>query len=306
MSLWSEESGKEFSSAAALFESYNAPSFGAKIEYWENFHDRKADVLKFLLEHYDANAPSLIEFFYDRAVVRFALTSVQNGSIIAFMAGVPLPVKTPQFAGTACLGTLICVAPFLRKTGLVRNFLRANMRITAARGFAVRCSTTSTPIALSPTQETQRYIVYPQVKAKKDGLKFDTDRQRALDILIEHAPASGIDWANVDWPEDSKLLYYSCERDTDEVCAAVLLQVNPVSAQVLGCAATDTQLLASFFQYVASSRSQAVIVDATNPSSLHSDFIRAKNAVPDTVNPKYWLYFHNARVKHGECSIPWM
>ena len=306
MSLWSEESRKAFDSAAELFESYDAPSFGAKIKYWEDFHDRKADVLKFLLEHYDANAPSLIEFFYDRAVVRFALTSVQNGSIIAFMAGVPLPVKTPQFSGTACLGTLICVAPFLRKTGLVRNFLRANMRSTAAHGFAVRCSTTSTPIALTPTQETRRYIVYPQVKAKKDGLKVDTDRQRALDILIKHAPASGIDWDKVYWPEDSKLLYYSCERDTDELCAVLLLQVNPVSVQVLGCAATDTQLLTPLVQYIASSRSQAVIVDATNPSGLHSDFIQAKIAVPDSVNPKYLLYFHNAKVEGGECSIPWM
>ena len=305
--MWSGERSKRGLESDALARTYGAVEFGEHLRYDGACHTDREAVMQFLLAHYDGHARAMIEWLLDRATIQTALRSAKTGAVVAFMAGVPLPVRTAGYTGTALLGTLLCVLPALRSTGLVRKFLAANMKLSAEQGYAVRCSTATTPIALPPVCTPARHVCWPGewrvaerlLKAAAIG-PVSTARVAALRTLAEHAPVSGVDWARVDWPEHPALTYWSGAGPKGRV-AAVLLDVNDASAQVLGAAATDPALLRPLLVWVASRRRRAIVVEATHPSTLHSSMGWAK---PDEVNPRYHVYFHNAEVTPQECAIP--
>lgn len=310
MSLWIEETRKSGIGAADLVHTYPDSDFGPKIVFCPDCSDRADDVFRFLLQHYDRNAPDIIMFLWGRAVIRTALLCKESGTVLAFMAGVPFPVNIDRFSGTALLGTLVCVTPALRKTGLVRKYMHANMRLSALRGFEVRCSATTTPIALPHVCETRKYVLYPGDRSPgKRALKIAYDRARAVKILAEHGPA-GIDWAANKWPADKLLRFYSAKNDSGGAVAAVVVFVNKASVQLIGGAATEPPLLRPLLEHIAWSLKRAVVIDATNPSDLHSDIVLAagkkddSRLVPDAVNPSYRVHFHNVCPASGEWAIP--
>lgn len=308
--MWAGEATKAGLDRDELARSYGDVQFGDSLRYVPDCSEDRDEVRAFLLEHYDPNACDMIQWVLDSSQMQTALRSARTNKLVAYMAGIGLPVRTAEFEGKVLLGTLLCVLPALRSTGLVRKFLAANMRLSAERRYAVRCSTATTAIALNPVCVPQRYVCWPGERHAAKGvlraaslLPVSTARRKAMAVLRGLAPRSGIRWSQMALPDHPSVTYVSSHTKTASgSVAAVLLSVNAASSQVLGAAASDPALLRPLLVWAASYFRKAVVIDATHPGSLHRDV--AEWCTPDEVNPRYHVYFHNVAIAPQECGIP--
>ena len=308
--MWSREAHKVGLSRDELVESYSEVEFGDRLRYVPDRKNDREEVVAFLLQNYDSHAEDLIRWLLDSSTVQAALRSTKTNAIIAFQTGVPLPLRTAEHTGNTLFCTPLCVIPALRSTGLVRKFLAANIKLSAERRYTVRCSTATTAIALNAVCSPKRYICWPEDRKlaksvlRAAGLEpVSTARRKAMAILSTHAPRSGIDWSMVRLQDHPSVTYISTHKELGLDCAAaVLLSVNAASAQVLGSAATDPTLLRPLLVWAATYFRKAIVIDATHPSSLHSDI--TEWCKQDETNPQYHVYFHNVDVAPQECAIP--
>ena len=88
MSLWKSESEKDGLSAQELAQSFGSVDFGPHLRFQADCTADRAEIVPFLLQHYDSNAPTLINWLLDHAVICTAIRSVKTGDVLAFMAGV--------------------------------------------------------------------------------------------------------------------------------------------------------------------------------------------------------------------------
>ena len=301
-SFWKQQLEQGFRTIDELVDDGSDVNFGPRLRLLTDDPDDEAAVT-FLLKEYDSEAEDFIRWLLSRACTRARLVSATDSSrTMAFFCGVNLPVRVPGFQGDALLGTLLCVATCLRGTGLVRKMLAASVALSARHGYLVRVSTTPASLALQPCATISRYTFGPGEADRKSGDsltgRITYSPRQVVQYLSRKQIMYGIDWTR----------FNACRHPSLQgimrkgVGAALLVQVNSVSHQVIGFYVEDQHKIWAFLCWIVFHLGTTLILDAWDPEirRLATRFRAA------TIVPKYHIFFHNADVRHlgTDCAVP--
>ena len=264
------------------------------------------EALEFLLVNYDPHGRDYLYWILRQSDRRSCLRVRASNEIVAFACSVPLWVRLPDFEGAVSLGTLLCVTPVLRRTGLVQLFLEWSMAITAKAGFAYRMSTSSTLINMEHVCTTPRYLQHPNLLDKKTykALMHETlggpvtISKKGQDTLPYISKEYGVDWTKtaLNAPVHTLALMVRGEP----AFAALVIDVNTASKQVIGYNGSSKHM-GLCWAWLATYLKTIVVVDAW---LLPDDVSKAKLSLK---NPKYNVYFHNIHPgKRQHLAIPWL
>lgn len=322
MTFWAGEVAKQDLPPAALAQTYGPCQPPSSLELrWDA--DRTA-VAAFLGAHYQpgSQSDSAYAWLLRRAALIGTLHARCNDAVMACMVGVPLPVRFPGvYTGPALLGTLLCVHPCLRRTGLTARLLRAVIRRSADLGHAVRLSTTTHPLPLAPLARIPRYLVLPppaghplrRHRAVAVGARPPASAAAVLQFLQCTMPDGGVAWdqlphAFVTGADTELFALVSPENKRQLVGAAILVPASTTSRHVFALAlagrAQCADLLTAFLEHMGRFRPDhtrrrqpvGVVLDACFPSTVcpvSPDLPRGR------VVPEYRVYLHNVALPDG-------
>lgn len=246
--------------------------FGSTLTFEFDFHDPDdTRVVAFLEKNYDGDSLGIITWLLSQAQLKSRLVNTRTGAMIAFLAGLVLPVNTPTYNGNILFATLLCVLPPLRNTGLASKFLAANIAQANVRGHRVHAFTSDVNICFRPVNRMRRYLCKPigvdpfGVLRRSLGATFTytlDDHAEARASLAQHGPKHGIDWTRCTWGQDLKSIVVTAE---EHKCAVILLGVNSVSHQVLGVACSKPRALRPFIAWVAAYLQTVIVLDSNEP-----------------------------------------
>jgi hypothetical protein len=264
------------------------------------------DALGFLLEHYDPHGRDLLSWILAQSDRRFCLRVRASNAIVAFACSVPLWVRLPDFDGAVSLGTLLCITPVLRRTGLMQLFLEWSIAITAKAGFAYRMSTSKTLINMEHKCVIPRFIQNPHCLDKKTYKAFMhetlggpvTISKKLQDALPYISQEYGVDWTKTALTAPVYTLALMVHGKP--VFAALVIDANAASKQVIGYNGPSKHM-GLCWAWLATYLKTILVVDAW---LMPDDVSKAK---PCLKNPKYHVYFHNIHPGALQrMAIPWL
>lgn len=297
MSFWSGESLKQSLPIDVLQDTYATVEFGSDIEL---VHQCPIDdsIREFLEKHYDDNMPDMMRWLLDTSSVASCLLHKKSRIVIAFMCGLVFPVNVPFYSGNVLIGTLLCVHPLLRKTGLVQKFLSAVMKESARCGHKVRVSTTPDVLALQHCGYIKRYVLRPSLHRPtfRHMEGPPSSSQSEIDAVCSYI---GVSTTGIDWLYTKAHPSLFAYLDTD--FGGLFLKVNRISYQLLAVRkeASCEKPMVSFLNIVANNLRASLVIDAWDESFTGAELEHSSRI------PGYYIYFHNvSNIQPALYSIP--
>jgi hypothetical protein len=261
------------------------------------------EAIEFLLAHYDPHGRNIFSWLINQSNGRYCLRVRESDAIVAFACSVPLWVRLPDFDGLVSLGTLLCITPKLKKTGLVQSFLEWTISLTAKAGFAYRMSTSTTLISMKPVCTIPRFFQRPNCLDKKTykvlmhetlggSVTISKNMQDTLPFISQEY---GVDWTKTTLSAPVQTLALMVHGEP--VFAALVIDLNENIKQVIGYNGSSKHM-GLCWAWLATYLKTIVMFDAW---LIPNDVSKAEQLQKDN---KYYVYFHNKHIDALQLAIP--